>query len=128
MLPWRGAGAHWPGDATAPLEDRFRLALHEQRAQIEQAAAGRSVVWGGDFNLALRSDERAGVTASRPDLEKAFAGLGLSAATAGLPHRLATLSTIDHVAVPTGWQARAERRDTGQLSDHALSLVRAQPA
>ena len=128
MLPWRGgAGAHWPGDSAARLADRFRLALAEQRAQIEQAAAGRPVVWGGDFNLALQGDERAGTTADRPDLEKAFTDLGLTVRTADLPHRIDGLRTIDHVALPQEWHAEAEQHDT-ELSDHALYLVRARPA
>ena len=125
VLPWRGAGRHWPGDASAPLADRFRLALDDQRHQVRAAAAGRDVVWGGDLNLALQGPERAGAQQCRSDLVRAFDDLGLVPRTGHLPHRLPGLSTIDHVAVPRPWRATAEHHDE-QLSDHALYLVRAE--
>ena len=125
VMPWRGAGAHWPGDADAPLADRFRETLREHRAAIEQARDGRPVVWGGDFNVALEGPEHAGVTATRADLVETFAGLGLEARTGHLPHRVPDISTIDHIAVPASWEVQAAERHEPGLSDHALYAVRA---
>ena len=125
VMPWRGAKAHWPGDADAPLADRFRDSLREHRTAIEESRDGRPVVWGGDVNLALEGPEHAGATATRADLLQAFADVGLEARTGHLPHRIADISTIDHVAVPTSWQVQTAERHEPGLSDHALYLVRA---
>lgn len=122
MLPWRGAKAHWPGDADVPLADRFRETLEAHCRAIEAARQEGPVVWGGDFNLALEGPEHAGVTANRPDLLKAFAELGLEARTADLPHRIPAIRTIDHIAVPSSWTTEPAVQDPG-LSDHALYRV-----
>ena len=78
------------------------------------------------MDLALRGDEHAGVTASRPDLEAAFDGLGLQVATAGQAHGIdgpVDRSTTSPCRAPG---ARPPTRHDPDLSDHALYVVRAE--
>lgn len=79
-------------------------------AIIETLSRTEPVIWGGDCNHALSGREYAGSAAGRAHPRTALGKLGLSARTQELPHRIEGLLSIDHIAAPTGWPARAAER------------------
>lgn len=117
ILPWRGCGDRWPGHNT---HERTRLA-------VEEVELAKPQIWGGDFNHAFEGREYAGSKAGRADILSAVERLGLQVPTAAVPHKLAGLLTIDHIAVPTNWVVEsAERVPAGVLSDHDAYVVSAE--
>jgi len=123
VLPWRSCGtAHpWHGRTVAAKTQAATTAL-------TAALPAGNTVWGGDWNHALVGPEYAGSLAGRQAILDAVAALGLNVVTADLPHRLAGLFTIDHVAVPAGVAVtHAERLPMAggrrSLSDHDAYVV-----
>nr|WP_143056222.1 endonuclease/exonuclease/phosphatase family protein [Pedococcus cremeus] len=118
ILPWRSARSEhpWVGGNHAAKTQSTLSDL------VPRLAEHRPLVWGGDWNHSLEGPERAGSMAGRRQLQEALAGLGLRAETAGLPHRLPGVRSIDHIAIDRRLQGEAravlavcrERR----LSDH----------
>ncbi|HET6691103.1 MAG TPA: hypothetical protein VFG74_09575 [Miltoncostaeaceae bacterium] len=121
VLPWRGAGRHWPGDG----DTAARTCAAIDAITPVLAAHDGPLVWGGDWNHALAGPETAGSLAGRAAIDAAAVRLGLRVATAGLPHRLGGRQrAIDHVAVPVAARVRLARRiPAARLSDHDAYVV-----
>ncbi|WP_207556068.1 hypothetical protein [Intrasporangium flavum] len=119
VLPWRSAGAAWPGDGH-DVGSRTEAAV----GQLLRALPAGRTVWGGDWNHALEGPETAGSAAGRTAIRTALEQLDLRAVTADVPHRFDGLKGIDHIAVPTSAPpAEPARRvematDGRHLSDH----------
>jgi hypothetical protein len=128
ILPWRGTGdvEPWIGENHGA---RTRHALKVLDVAMPQS----DLVWGGDWNHALSGKEYAGSLAGRDAIRGLLQRRDLSGATAGLPHALDGLLSIDHIAVPSTWQVLTAQRisaaDIGtRLSDHDQYLVDAHPS
>jgi endonuclease/exonuclease/phosphatase family metal-dependent hydrolase len=125
VLPWRAAGPTWP-DVGADTAGRTTAALARLRPTLVDA--GRPVVWGGDWNHAMAGREYAGTTAGRAAIHDLLAEAGLCVVTAGQPHAIDGLLSIDHIAVPAGARVGSCRRvaavaDGRRLSDHDAYVV-----
>lgn len=133
VMPWRGATTSWPGDPTAKHGVRFADALDAHRRAIQRAREGsEALIWGGDFKRALQGGETAGSLAGRALRLQAFGGVELQPATGHLDHRIASIKTIDHIAVPASWRSHITMRlplsiEGRPLSDHARYVVDASP-
>jgi endonuclease/exonuclease/phosphatase family metal-dependent hydrolase len=122
ILPWKtcgtvpwGEGRH--AEKTRVAVDTLLLALPPT-----------GLVWGGDWNHALRGREYAGSKAGRGEITAAVTTLGLRAPTVDLSHALPDLLTIDHIAVPSGARvtsvAQVDAAVAGRrLSDHDAYVV-----
>lgn len=123
ILPWRSCGANkpWVGDRHV---DKTENAIDDLLLHLRVAD---SLVWGGDWNHALTGKEYAGSIGGRQAVLAALESVSLDATTAGLPHRIDGLFTIDHLAVPAGLSSRAWRIDATheckRLSDHDAYVV-----
>ncbi|WP_231916832.1 TfoX/Sxy family protein [Nocardioides scoriae] len=120
ILPWRSCGtrAPWVGATTA---ERTAEAV----ASVEAAGP---VVWGGDWNNALRGPDWSGSRSGRDRIREAVRRLGLVVPTSALPHHLPDLCSIDHIGVPEAWErggaARiAAEREGRRISDHDAYVV-----
>lgn len=130
VLPWNlvRASGHWPGPE-ATTGERVAASL----AQVAPLLQGHDgpVVWGGDLNHALEGREYAGAEDGRAAIAGMVGELGLVVPTAPLPHRDEGRASIDHVAVPAGWdgasaeRTAAQRADGPRLSDHDAYVVEA---
>lgn len=118
ILPWRSCGAEPWGDGSSG--DNTARAV----TQLMDALPDDDLVWGGDWNHALRGREYAGSLAGRTAIQEALAHRRLTPATSDLPHRLDGLFTIDHIAVPQSAEIVAVNRivtagaNGRRLSDH----------
>jgi hypothetical protein len=119
ILPWRSCGSRepWVGANT-----------HARTVDaVDAVAAAEPAVWGGDWNHALVGREYAGSKAGRLHLLDVLDRLGLAPRTTDAPHQIKGLLAIDHVAVPTQWEARTEHHSAlvpdGRLSDHDAYVV-----
>ena len=125
MLPWRSCRSRppWSGERHA---DKTSNAVDDLLLRLRAAGP---VVWGGDWNHALVGREYAGSAGGRAAITRALDDLGLVVPTAELPHRTDGLLSIDHVAVPDGWECSAARvvaeRGGKRLSDHDAYVVEA---
>ena len=123
VLPWKSCGtrAPWIGARHA---DKTSNAVDDLLLHLRPAG---HLVWGGDWNHALSGKEYAGSLGGRLSITNALDELGMTASTAGLPHPIEGLLSIDHVAVPKGTQATASRivaeHDGRRLSDHDAYVV-----
>jgi hypothetical protein len=119
VLPWRSSGSAEPwGAGTAGT--RTSRALSTLDRQIPRTR----LVWGGDLNHSVHGTEVAGSLDGRGLIAEFVADRKLVMATAGLPHRLEGVGTIDHVAVPSAWSiVSASRVDATGLSDHDVYVV-----
>ena len=122
VLPWAGSGGAppWDGpDHAARTANALAALAPFLREQPE-------LVWGGDWNHSLVDREHAGSNAGRARLLALLEELGLAVPTRELPHRLAGVYSIDHIAIRrTGAEARhvpAIDAD-GALSDHDFYAV-----
>lgn len=120
ILPWRSCGsrAPWVGTNTA---ERTLDAV----AAIEHA---RPEVWGGDWNHAMSGREYAGSIAGRNAILASVDRLSLSVSTADEPHRIGSLFSIDHIALPQSWTVKSVEQfvaefEGTQLSDHDAYVV-----
>jgi hypothetical protein len=118
ILPWKGARSvpPWSGDNHAA----------KTRATVDSLTPhlGPDVTWGGDFNHAMTGTESAGSKAGRGHIEELLRSLHLRVPTTHLAHRIPTLLSIDHVAVPAGSVvSSATRIDAAGLSDHDAYVV-----
>jgi endonuclease/exonuclease/phosphatase family metal-dependent hydrolase len=112
VLPWRscGSGPPWVGGRHA---DKTAAVV----ADLDAALPEGPLVWGGDWNHALVSPEYGGSLAGRRHIVDFLQRRRLNAPTAALPHRIAGLAAIDHIAVPDS-AASACRFSAEGLSDH----------
>ncbi len=122
ILPWRSCGSVPWGEGRHA--DKTRTAVDT----LLKALPITGLVWGGDWNHALRGREYAGSIAGRAEIVAAIDALGLRAPTADLSHALPDLLTIDHIAVPTGSRITAAAQveaalDGCRLSDHDAYVV-----
>ena len=91
-----------------------------------------AVVWGGDWNHALHGREVAGTNHGRVEIEKLRSELQSQLPTENQPHAKPGLLSIDHIAVPAGWQVTECRRIVAEaagkrLSDHDAYIVDCTP-
>ncbi len=122
ILPWRSSGGNdpWVGERHV---DRTGAAVRT----LLTALTPSDLVWGGDWNHALSGREHAGSIGGRAHVADALATLKLRVPTADLAHRIPTLLSIDHIAVPIAANVvGAHRRDASgppRLSDHDAYVV-----
>ena len=106
ILPWRGTPSKhpWVGVAhAAKTESAIR--------SLVRGLPGSGLVWGGDWNHALKGAETAGSGGGRRHLLAAIDSFNLQVLTADLPHQLGEPHhTIDHIAVPAGWKLKSAKR------------------
>lgn len=126
ILPWRGCGSGEPWGSGTHAEKTERC-LDRLRESLRP-----DWVWGGDWNHSLLGPEWAGSLSGRRAVLALLEERGLQAPTADLPHPLGELHSIDHIAVPVGWQVvSAERviavRGDRRLSDHDAYVVEIVP-
>lgn len=115
ILPWRTCGSERPW-------------IGENQTQKTAAAVGEllpglskhdRLVWGGDWNHAMKGREYAGSVAGRAAIQATVDQLRLRVPTRELPHRLEGALSIDHIAVGPGFVVRSvEHVDATELSDH----------
>lgn len=122
VLPWRGAGVHWPDKQGHPHAVRFADSLDRQ---LQDLVMARPLLWGGDFNVALAGPESAGSLGARQHLSTALSQLGLDSLVRDCESLHPGYNTIDHLCVPTGWQSEVHREtpttpEGKPASDHAL--------
>lgn len=123
ILPWRACGSNdpWiPGPHSAKTEHALQSLLGELQTS--------GLVWGGDWNHALRETEYAGSKAGRRHLLDALSKLNLQTPTTDLPHQIDGLLSIDHVAIPMDATVSSAQRvsallQRGRLSDHDAYVV-----
>lgn len=124
ILPWRSCGTRLPwGQGTHA--DKTARTVEQLRAHLPLDG----FIWGGDWNHALEGREYAGSQGGRRHILELVNELDLKAPTAQLPHRIAGLLSIDHLAVPEHRTVSEARRasaiagDGRQLSDHDAYVV-----
>jgi hypothetical protein len=118
ILPWKGCGNLDPWGEGRHADKTIRT-VEKLLADLPR----ENLVWGGDWNHALKDREYAGSMAGRTALLEALSTLELTVPTADLAHRIDGLLSIDHVAVPAGVEASASRVDASGLSDHDAYVV-----
>lgn len=117
VLPWRGA----KGDAWI-MGDHGEQTTAAVSSLIPNLTA-RSMVWGGDWNVAFYGVERAGSVVGRLAVIDAVTKLGLRIVTGELAHRNGE-GSIDHIAVPSDWMLESATRISADgLSDHDAYVV-----
>jgi len=119
ILPWRGCGDRDPWDGERHHQ-KTEAAVADLLPHLRQADR---LVWGGDWNHALSGREYAGSKAGRTAILAAVNQLHLAVPTAGLPHQIEGLLSIDHLAIGPGIRIEAAHRivaalDGSRLSDH----------
>jgi hypothetical protein len=92
-----------------------------QRLRVGLTAPNYQVVWGGDWNNALVGREYVGSNDGRTAILGLRDKLRLQVPTASLPHTKLGLLSIDHIAVPVGWQVTDARRVVAVANGHRLS-------
>lgn len=122
VLPWRSCGSDPWGEGSHAERTARALSVLESWAPTDD------LVWGGDWNHALSGREWAGSKGSRERIGSTLGRWGLTVPTADLPHRIAGLLTIDHVAVPRQWSILGTSRVVAdragrRLSDHDAYVV-----
>lgn len=127
VLPWRSARATWPAE-DAGQDVATITAATLARLGTGLAAAKLPVIWSGDWNHALHSREYAGTIEGRGLIVGVTTELGLRVATEHLAHAKPGLLSIDHIAVPIGWDFTACQRVVAavagkRLSDHDAYIV-----
>lgn len=123
ILPWRSCGTQPPW-AGARHVDKTKAALD----QLLLALPNTGLVWGGDWNHALREKEYAGSQGGRKHLLDAIASLQLKVPTTDLPHRLPGCLSIDHIALSQEAEIISaepiDASDAGfRLSDHDAYVI-----
>lgn len=118
ILPWRSCGTVPWGEG--PASEKTKRALNQLISSLPIGV----LVWGGDWNHAMRGREYAGSIAGRTAIQAAVSGMELKLTTEDSPHRIPGLLTIDHIAIPQGARMLAVHRIVAQspsgvrLSDH----------
>ena len=123
ILPWRSCGNRDPWH-----EGPHALKTERTIDALLQALPTTDLVWGGDWNHALRGREWSGSQGGRTSIIDAVAKLNLQVPTTDLPHQIDGLLSIDHIAVPATAQVVAAtrvsaRQGAARLSDHDAYVV-----
>ncbi|MGY1606371.1 MULTISPECIES: endonuclease/exonuclease/phosphatase family protein [unclassified Geodermatophilus] len=125
VLPWRGAEQYWYGLPEGQIAQFHSVLQHHVERIRTERREDEPLVWGGDFNQALRRPVYGGTVEGMTALQSAFASLGLVALTVDAEHRNGHMRSIDHLAVSEHFTAasaethRLTRSDGSNLSDHA---------
>jgi hypothetical protein len=141
VLPWGGAAASWPGLPAGNLNQQATFVLDHHVDRIRRARRpGEPIIWGGDFNQALRRPspelEQAGyrtlgTVEGMARLRTAFDRCGLRPLTEYAEHCMPGREAIDHLAVsrelPVAGDVEVFRPPTTaagtRLSDHAAYVA-----
>lgn len=126
VLPWRRARPWWPAEDKGNVAAMTKATLDCLRPKLKPALG--AVVWGGDWNHALHEREFAGTYDGRDEIKKLLFDLRLKVPTERQPHAKPGLLSIDHIAVPVGWQVTECRRVVAaaagkRMSDHDAYIV-----
>lgn len=122
ILPWASCGSEpsepWRG---ATLAEKTEAAIEPMKTTFPKSAT----VWGGDWNQNLFGGwEHVGSSAMREKIESVVESLGLKVATRVLAHRIQGSHTIDHIAIPFGWDVCETQRVSAKgLSDHDAYFI-----
>ncbi len=120
VLPWRTCGAAHPWVGKRHSQ-RTAAAVESLKPALEKH---RRLVWGGDWNHAMKGREYAGSVAGRASIQAAVDQLRLRVVTRDLPHRLEGGLTIDHVAIGPDFRVtKVDHLDASGLSDHDAYVV-----
>ncbi len=97
-------------------------------AANESITASAPAVWGGDWNHAMAGREWSGSQQGRTSILETVGRLGLQLPTAGSPHQIEGLLSIDHIAVPAEWSVLAIEHHPAlsrgtTISDHDAYVV-----
>ena len=120
VLPWRSCGPSWPGST---LAEKMEATLEDLREQITG-----TTVWGGDWNQAFEGSDYVGSRDGREQLLELIHAAGLSLPTRSLGGASPGHRSIDHIAVPIGWDIQGAYRISAafngrRLSDHDAYVV-----
>ncbi len=120
VLPWRACGPSWPG---LTLAEKMKKTLDALRAQITE-----TTVWGGDWNQAFEGSDFVGTRDGREQILDLIHANGLSLPTRSLGGATPRHRSIDHIAVPIGWDVQGVHRISAaengrRLSDHDAYVV-----
>jgi hypothetical protein len=113
VLPWRTCGPSWPGSA---LAEKQRAALDALRMHLDE-----TTIWGGDWNQALEGSEYVGTRDGRDQIIELIATSCLSVPTRSLGSATSGQRSIDHIAVPMGWNVHGAIRVLAQVGGNRLS-------
>jgi len=128
VLPWSSCRSTWP-DIGPDIPTITAMTIARIRSHLE---LGTSVIWGGDFNNTLAGPHGPGTKRGRAEIQRLVDDLGLQVPTTNLPHRLPSLSAIDHIAVPASWTvtgcvAMSAKCNGVRLSDHDAYVIDVKP-
>ena len=120
VLPWRSRGPEWGGST---LVEDVRRTLAAIRAQVDV-----TTIWGGDWNQALEGGEHVGTLDGRNQILELLNASRLSVPTRSLGSAAPGHRSIDHIAVPMGWDVNAAYRTRAiaqgqRLSDHDMYVI-----
>lgn len=120
VLPWRSCGPSWPGST---LAEKQSATLADLRPHIDA-----NTVWGGDWNQAFEGREYVGTLAGRDAITETLEANQLCLPTRSLGSATPGHRSIDHIAVPVGWDVQSVYRVSAiargrRLSDHDAYVV-----
>lgn len=120
VLPWRSCGPSWTGST---LGEKVKATLDELEKHVDE-----TTIWGGDWNQALEGRESVGSSEGRDRLLELTRAAGLSVPTRSLGSALSGQRSIDHIAVPMGWDVSGAHRVRAvasgrRLSDHDAYVI-----
>jgi hypothetical protein len=120
VLPWRTCGPSWPGST---LAEKQRASLDALRVHIDE-----TTIWGGDWNQALEGIEYVGSLDGRDQIVELIETAYLSVPTRSLGSANPGQRSIDHIAIPMGWDVHGAHRvsaetDGCRLSDHDAYVI-----
>ena len=113
VLPWRSCGSSWPGSS---LADKLEATLKQLRAYVDQ-----TTIWGGDWNQSLEGREYVGSLEGRNQIIDLVDVTGLSVPTRSLGSARPGQRSIDHVAIPLGWDVNGAYRISAEVNGRRLS-------
>ena len=129
VLPWRSARRWWPKEDKGDVAAMTAATLARLKTRL--SAYVGAIVWGGDWNHALHEREVAGTNQGRDKIETLCIELKLQVPTERQPHAKPGSLSIDHIAVPTGWDTKCQRVLAAvagkRLSDHDAYIVDCTP-
>jgi hypothetical protein len=120
VLPWRSCGPSWAGST---LAEKLKATLAELDKHIDE-----TTIWGGDWNQALEGSENVGSSDGRDQLLELTQAADLSVPTRSLGSASQGQRSIDHIAVPVGWDVSCAHRVPAvakgrRLSDHDAYVI-----
>lgn len=113
VLPWRSCGSSWAGST---LAEKLATTLDALRVHIDE-----TTIWGGDWNQALEGSEYVGSLDGRNQILELIDAAGLSVPTRSLGSASPGHRSIDHIAVPGGWDVQGAYRVQAEVDGHRLS-------